>query len=244
MEKESLSLQQEYLSDIELYFTNPENINDNILKIIGDESKHITNVMRHKNEDVIYVTNGLGSIFESIIKTISKNEILCNIKNIVKYENKYNNIVVAIPRLRSQERFDFAIEKIVELGITNIIIYESERTIAKGEKLDRWNKIAIAAMKQSLRSFLPKIEFAKSIQKIVEYDYEKIWFEQNSNDKFLEYYIDIKNNSKKTILIFGPEGGLSENEKKILNNYKAYRLTENRLRSETAIISTISVLTL
>lgn len=244
MEKESLSLQQEYLSDVELYFTDPVNIKADFVKVDGDEFKHIINVMRHNIGDDLFITNGIGVILKAKIKEIFKSEIVCSIQEKIKYKNINDNLIVAIPRLKSQERFDFAIEKIVELGITNIIVYESERTIAKGEKIDRWNKIAIAAMKQSLRSFLPKIEYAKSIKKLLEFNKQLVWFDQNSNCIFNNNFTEIKNNLEKTILIFGPEGGFSENEKELLNKYKTYKLTKNRLRSETAIISAISVLTL
>jgi len=93
-------------------------------------------------------------------------------------------------------------------------------------------------MKQSLRAYLPKINLVKNLSGILESNGEKIIFEQNAERKFqFEFVID-----KKYYFIFGPEGGLMEDEIKLLDTNLIYALSDHRLRSETAIVKAASLI--
>ena len=227
-----------YLSNIELYYSS-NGINNNQLLIEGEDLNHIIKVMRHSVHDIIYITDGKGKIYESKINHISKNSLSAKPLKSYQYENTKQNIYFCIPKLKNPDRFEFALEKCVELGITNYIIFESRRTVSRGDKLDRWNKILLSAMKQSLRCFLPEIKIVNSMNEIFDFDGEKIGFEQNSANMIdslkiipgVNYY-----------LIFGPEGGLDKDELELFNPENIYNLAENRLRTETAIIKAASLL--
>ena len=199
----------DYLSNIELYYTLPSNCEEHQIRIEGDEFNHIVKVMRHSVNDLIHVTDGVGHIFECEVNKLSKELLILNIKKIYSYKNEYPNIIFCIPKLKNPERFEFALEKCTELGITNFIVFESSRTVSKANKIDRWNKIVLSAMKQSLRSYLPQISILNSLSEILAQEGKKIIFEQNAEVKFENKFI---NPSKKYFLIFGPEGGLSEEE--------------------------------
>ena len=229
----------EHLSNIELYYSAPEKFSDDFVIIGGDEYRHITKVMRHKIADEIYATNGQGKIYKTKLISISKSEVKSEIKREYKYEDKFKNISFCIPRLKSQDRFELALEKSVELGITNFLIYSSKRSVAKGTKMERWKKITLSAMKQSLRSYLPEINEIKSLDEITNMNSEVILFEQNSEKDIKELKIKP---DKKHIFVFGPEGGLDKNELNLVGEEQVYNLAENRLRSETAIIKFASVL--
>ena len=237
-------MKQEYLSDIELYYT--LEVKGDSLELTGDEFKHITRVMRHAVGDTLHVTDGSGNYFETIIVAINKNSLFATIKNSKKYNNEFENIYFCFPRLKSNSRFEFELEKSIELGITNFLIINTERTIPRGEKLDRWNKISLAAMKQSLRTHLPKVEYLNSIEKLNSFEGEKIVLDQNGNGSLLDYLNNVRKDisDKKFYFIFGPEGGLSQIEiAKVLDN-KILTLTPNRLRAETAVISTATAISL
>jgi 16S rRNA (uracil1498-N3)-methyltransferase len=234
-------LKQEYLSDIELYFTT--NVTGNTLEFFGDEFKHITKVMRHSVGDVLHATDGIGNYYETIIDSVSSNSVVSTISKSEKYNNELENIVFCFPRLKSNDRFEFELEKAIELGITNFIIINTERTIPKGEKLDRWNKIALAAMKQSLRTYIPSIKYYKSLNIVNELNGTNLLFDQNGDESLLQY---IKNNdmyesNSLNYFIFGPEGGLSKNEINSIKESKILKLTKNRLRAETAVIVAASI---
>jgi len=226
------------LSNIELYYSYEEHISDKIISLTGDEFKHIVKVMRNNVGDTLFIANGAGLIFETEILSIEKDKVSARIIKTIKTENKFENIIFCIPKLKNPDRFKFAIEKCVELGVTNFIIFESTRTIAKGTNIKRWEKIALAAMKQSLRAYLPKIKFEKNLSSIAESNGEKIIFEQNAKRKFqFDFVMD-----KKNYFIFGPEGGLTENEINLFDTELIYSLSDYRLRSETAIVKAASII--
>ncbi len=232
----------DFLSDVELYYSSFPIVDDTI-HLVDEECHHIKNVMRHKEGDIIYVTDGKGIIYNSLVERIEKNEIACRIISKRPYENSLANICFCIPRLKSADRFEFALEKCVELGITNFIVFESQRTVAKGEKLERWEKILLAAMKQSLRAWLPKIYFVKNVSEIMKMEGVKYIFDQNAEQTFQPDLCTLR--STLSILIFGPEGGFSEDELKIENGELIMvRLSGHRLRSETSIITAASLLAL
>jgi 16S rRNA (uracil1498-N3)-methyltransferase len=226
-----------YLSNIELYYTHPKNISEKSVLIEGEEYFHITKVMRHQASEVLYVTNGEGKIYSGRIKDINKKNLELIIESSISYENKYKNIFFCIPKLRNSERFEFALEKCVELGITNFLIFDSERTISKSNRSDRWNKILLSAMKQSLNSFLPKIELL-NFKDIFNLQGIKIGLEQTSQKKIKELELGLND---KYYFVFGPEGGISEKELNFFEKDNLYKLAENRLRTETAIILAASL---
>ncbi len=229
-----------YLSNIELYYSQPESITENVIKISGDEFSHLTRVMRHKIDDVIFITDGYGKIYTCKIVSLDKTFLSAEILSFETYQNKFQNIFFCIPKLKNPERFEFALEKCVELGLTNFIIFESMRTVAKSNKVERWEKIILSAMKQSLRSYLPKITSISSFKNILALDGTKILFEQNAEKKLSE----LKYSDDKTYyFIFGPEGGLDKKEIEAAGADNLFQLTENRLRSETAIVFAASKLT-
>lgn len=229
----------ERLSDIELYYSAPENFSESSVKISGEEYKHISKVMRHKLGDELHITDGKGSIVKGNISGLQIDSAVIEIREIYKYENKFKNITFCVPKLRNPNRFEFGLEKCTELGITNFIIYESLRTVAKGTKIDRWEKILLSAMKQSLRSFLPEIKILNSINDIMNLKGEKIIFEQNCERRFSEFQ---REKSTQYYFIFGPEGGLDKEEIESAKSVNVFNLDENRLRSETAIVKCASML--
>ena len=204
----------------------------------NDEYKHAVNVMRNSIGSTIYITNGTGSIFKCEVVSIEPDKLTATILEKYNSENSFQNIFFCIPKLKNPARFKFAIEKCVELGVVNFIVFESERTVSKGTNILRWEKVLISAMKQSLNSYKPNIQSVNSLADIAKLKGKKIIFEQNSNQEFkfhndyaLDYY-----------LIFGPEGGLTENELILFDNKVIYSLGDKRLRSETAIVKVASML--
>ena len=104
-----------YLSSVELYYSLSEMIRGNEINISNDDYKHSIKVMRHSVADEIYVTNGKGKIFLSVIKEIKKDFLNTSVKKVIVYENDFSNIFFCIPKLKSSDRFEFALEKCTEL---------------------------------------------------------------------------------------------------------------------------------
>ena len=229
----------QHLSNIELYYTLPKNISQNKIIIEAEEYSHITKVMRHSVKDELYVTDGKGKIYSSLINKINKNNIELEIENVLSYKNRFKNIFFCIPKLKSNDRLEYALEKCTELGITNYIIFDSERTISRANKIKRWEKILLSAMKQSLQSFLPKIE-VRDFNDIINFPGTKVAFEQSASKKISEF---INKPDEKYYFVFGPEGGLSEKELNFFEVENVYKISDNRLRTETAVVSAATLIT-
>jgi 16S rRNA (uracil1498-N3)-methyltransferase len=229
----------EYLSNIELYFCSSISKDKKAFQLVDEEHHHATKVMRKKIGDSIFATNGKGRIIEGVINTIDKKSIYVEIVKIFSYENRLSNFTFCIPNLRNPDRLKFALEKCVELRITNFVLFNSERSVSKSFNIDRINKILLSAMKQSLQSYLPKVEIYDSVLKFSELKGLKVLFEQNSESKLVNQIFD---KTKNYYLIFGPEGGFSEKEMLDIQPAIILNLAENRLRSETAIIKAASLI--
>lgn len=229
----------EYLSNIELYYCNHFFDDEQSFNLVDEEYQHCVKVMRNKVDNKLFVTDGLGNIYEGLITEIQKENLIATISKKYSYKNKLQNFTFYIPNLKNPERLKFALEKCTELGITNFVLFNSDNVISKGFKLDRLKKILLAAMKQSLRSFLPQISFINSLTEIKNLNGEFVLFDQTSTKKIKDYNFD---ESKKYSFIFGPEGGLSAKDIEVINPTLRLSLIENRLRSETAIVKAASII--
>lgn len=232
-------MQNLILSNIELYYSNSFDLKSQIITMDSEESSHILNAMRHQINDEIYVTNGIGQIFKCRIIEINKKNVKTKNLNEFKFKDRFPDITFCIPMLRNNDRLEFALEKCTELGISNFIIYQAKRSIPKKVNLGRVEKILIAAMKQSLLSWLPKIRYISSFDELAHLDGVKIIFEQSSYNYFSRDKIKTEMNY---LFIFGPEGDFTVNEMNELKSSIKYKLAENRLRTETAIIKAASLL--
>lgn len=238
--KENLSLEPAFLSNTELYYGAADEESSTLL-ISAEEFHHLSRVMRHRTGDEIFVTDGNGSIYRTVLAETGKDNAIVEIKERIRYDNPLQNITFCICRLKNPDRFEFALEKLTELGITSIIVYDSENTVSKADKKERWKKLLLSAMKQSLRSYLPDIKYYSALDEIMCLSGKHIIFEQNAEENLSSFSF---NPSDHYYLIFGPEGGLTDREIGKAGKEYQLRLTTSRLRSETAIITVASYLSL
>lgn len=222
-------------ANTEFYFASPEQIDQNNICLTNEEAKHLTVVMRHAIGDNINVTNGEGSLFETKITLISKSSVILKILKTHFIDEKFKNITIFIPLLKSSDRMETALEKCVELGFTNFAMYSADKSPKRGIKLNRLDNIALAAMKQSLQTNKPKIRIAELKELQNQNNSKNIIFDQLAEESFIE---NAKNYIPGTLqnLIFGPEAGLTEKEVESIPNTTNVHLTKERLRAETAVI--------
>lgn len=225
----------EYLSDIELYYS-PE-IADGDLKteLKGEEYHHSVHVMRKRIGDTIHITNGKGFLFSGVIDKIKKEALTITLTNQRFFENKLSNITFCFPVLKNPDRFKFMLEKCTELGVSEFILFNSVRSIVKVQSSEKWKKTLISAMKQSLRTYLPSISVVENFNKLLNLNGKKIVFDQKAEKIFSKDII----RDEEFLLIFGPEGGLTDEELSITTD--VYKISDNRLRTETAIIKCASL---
>lgn len=215
-------------------------VDDGDLILTGSDIRHITRVMRHKAGDIIHVTSGDGIILK--VKIISGSDDLIKVMSLEKFEfqNKMTNLEIAIPRLKSSDKIELVIEKLVETGFTKFVFFESDNCIGKGFKLDRWEKIAISASKQSFNPFNVELRSVSKFDDLFKNGREVIGFDLEAENSFAGFQPDRGVNYT---LVTGPEGGLSKKELIKFREGNIFQLTGNRLRSETAILYSAFLIT-
>lgn len=220
-------------------FYNP-NINETTENFSFDkeESKHIIKVLRKKDTDILYVTNGLGLLFKTEITLASDNKCTVQILSVEKTEPSKFQLHLAVAPTKMNDRYEWFLEKATEIGIheiTPIICDRSERKVVNKE---RFEKILLTAMKQSNVLFLPKLNEAITFKEFVKQKntgLQLIAHCEETDKKSLKSVL--KPNENVTLLI-GPEGDFSEKEIVLAleRNYIPVSLGNTRLRTETAAV--------
>lgn len=224
---------------MQLFYNSEINQNSKFFFFDKEESKHIIRVLRKKEQDVLFVTNGLGFLFETKISLASDKKCEVEIVSISQATKPKFHLHLAVAPTKMNERYEWFLEKSTEIGvqeITPIICEHSERKVINKE---RFEKIVLAGVKQSNRYFLPKINDAISLEKFFKKKYTdslKFIAHCEKGDKKNLKSVLVPNNN--TIILIGPEGDFSKSEINLAidNNYTAISLGNTRLRTETAAI--------
>ena len=202
----------------------------------GDEFFHCTKVLRNRENDNIFLTDGRGNLFESKILKIKKNH--CEIKKLKKIKtikkNNTNHVVFSI--IKSQNRLEWMIEKLTEIGIDEITFISTKNSERSNINYNRIDEKIISALKQCKSLFKPKINELISLNEFLKNDYKT----SNKYVADLSSKIEMKknNNDKNSLIVVGPEGDFSKEELEILNKkgYQKISLGNQVLRSETAAL--------
>lgn len=208
--------------------------------IEGEEAGHISRVLRKKAGDHFLVTDGIGKGYKAEIVEIGKNDISARILEEIKgdFEIKTQVHLVVAPT-KNIDRFEWLIEKAVELGVSEITPIICDRSERKIVNIERMNKLALSAMKQSGRFILPKVNEAIKLDKFKTEAELKLIAHCEESDKIELNQLPV---SKSTTILIGPEGDFSpkEIEKAKSENYQPISLGKSRLRTETAAIYAVS----
>lgn len=236
------------------FFVKNEQIKDNEITILGEDVKHIANVLRLKKEDEIQICN-LDTKMNYIanINEIDKKYVKCKIKKIENTDSETQVNITLYQGLPKADKMEYIIQKNVELGVKKIIPVEMERSIVKFDqktvekKIERWQKISEVASKQSGRDIIPKIEIPTNIKKICEnineYDIVLVAYENEEDNTLKTELQKIKRTDNlKIAIIIGPEGGIDKKEILQLKEVGAKTITlgQRIFRTETASIVVIS----
>jgi 16S rRNA (uracil1498-N3)-methyltransferase len=226
---------------MDYFYCPPEKISREDVLIDGEEFAHLVHVMRKKEGDEIRIIDGLGRAYDVRLGSIKKKMVRGAISQ--SYKNHHEpsiSLTLAVGILKNPSKFDFLVEKVTELGVKEIIPIRTKRTIPSHTKIDRWQKLALAAMKQCGRSYLPKIRELTSLDDLLEdgrsFDRKIIAHEKGANRISVQ---DIPlGPSHSVIVLVGPEGGFSDEEfdSSVDAGFTPVTLGERRLRTETAAI--------
>ncbi|MEZ4853739.1 16S rRNA (uracil(1498)-N(3))-methyltransferase [Flavobacterium sp.] len=203
-----------------------------------EESKHIVKVLRKKESDIIFITNGLGFLFKSKIILASDKKCEVKILEVQEFKKPTYHLHIAIAPTKMNDRTEWFLEKATEIGIQEITPIICENSERKVYKIDRAEKIIQSAMKQSNQFFLPKINNPISFKEFIantNCDFKYIAHCAETERKQLKNCITA---NKSYVILIGPEGDFSKKEINLAleNNYKPVLLGNTRLRTETAAV--------
>lgn len=204
-----------------------------VFQLDEEESKHCVRVLRKNIGDSIFLVNGKGLFFDTVISDNHPKRCVVAVQK-VEFHQPTSPIHIAVAPTKNMDRMEWFLEKATELGLTKLSFFVSKNSERNLVKLDRLEKIAISAMKQSQRFYLPEIEFISDFRKLMEM-YPNGYIAHCMEDKNKLSLKEIELN--KTIII-GPEGDLTKDEVELSfsNGYKPISLGEFRLRTETAAL--------
>ena len=227
------------MNNIRLFYQ--ENLSNNLKgKLDKKQSHYISKVMRIKENGKFNVFNNAGEWVAKIIRIANGFVEFRIVKQLRSIENA-NEIWLAFSPIKSNY-FNFMIHKATEIGVTRFIPILTERTIVRKLNEKRINKIIIEASEQSNRLKVPSLDKLTKLDTFLKSNQNAniIFGDLNTNNK----KIDVKNKNPLCVLI-GPEGDFSLKEREgilKLKNIIPLKINDNILRSETAAISMISII--
>ena len=227
------------MSNIRLFFSDTLSANM-IDKLNKNQSHYLSKVMRIKENEIFSLFNKEG-VWEAKILEISKNIVEFKITKQLRQKHNTKELWLAFSPIKSNYQ-NFMLQKATELGVTKFLPIIFDRTVVRKINKDRIEKIVIEASEQSNRINVPTIEEAQDLNGFLKKNSMNLIFtDLNSNIKKID---KSKFTDKPVCIIIGPEGDFSETEREKILSFKGVqpiKINENILRSETAVISAISI---
>ena len=240
------------------FFVAGNQINNNKIKIIGDDVNHIKNVLRQKSGDKITICDiSKEQDYLCEIDKIEEKSIDCNIIEKLENNTESNVKVTIFQGLPKADKMELVIQKSVELGVYDITPLQMKRCVVKLnekdklKKIQRWQKISEVAAKQCGRNIIPKINNIVNVKEVCnlcnEYDIVLIAYENEKENTLKKELKNLKKLDKEEIkvaVIIGPEGGIAPEEIEMFeeNGAKIITLGNRILRTETVALSVLSII--
>ncbi|AWV97009.1 16S rRNA (uracil(1498)-N(3))-methyltransferase [Arcticibacterium luteifluviistationis] len=208
------------------------------------DSKHCIRVLRKKEGDEIMVTDGIGNLFTCQIADANQKKTKLNILATQReFEKPKRHIKVVIAPTKNIDRMEYFVEKAVEIGISEISFILTKNSERKHLKLDRLNRIAVSAMKQSLKAYLPDLTNLVTIKEYLgQAETAKQKFVAHLNEKSTDLTTNDIGDS--VCIMVGPEGDFDPSEIEMAEaaGYEMVSMGHSRLRTETAGLVAVTLL--
>ena len=227
------------MSNIRLFFL--ENLSINLSgNLDKSQSHYLTKVMRLKIGDNFSLFNNNGE-WQAKILNVSKFTVEFIVTKQLRQKENIKELWLAFSPIKSNY-FNFMIQKATELGVTKFLPIIFDRTVVRKINKDRLSKVIIESSEQSNRLVIPTIEDPKTLDEFLNLNnFQLIFTDLNSKNKKIN---PSTMSDRPVCIIIGPEGDFSESERQKILSYEdvqAIKINENILRSETAVISAISI---
>jgi len=236
------------------FFVTPEQVKGKEIWIEGSDVNHIKNVLRMKNGEELQISDGNNKKYHCEIVSITSESVCVNIIEELESDTELPSKIYLFQALPKSDKMELIVQKAVELGAYEIIPVETKRAVVKlddkraAKKVERWNSIAEGGAKQSGRNVIPKVKPVMTYKEAIQYakslDVLLIPYElaegMDETRKIVESILP----GHSIGIFIGPEGGFetAEVEYAIENGAKAITLGKRILRTETAGLTTLSIL--
>lgn len=225
------------------FYVLPDKIYKNEVIIENEEYHHLYKVLRKRKGELIHVVDGKGNDYLVKIIEFKNGKAICKILEKKFMPNEIKSFFALGMGIIKGERMDMIFEKGTELGVSAFYPILSERVVVnpKDLKIERWRKIVLSAMKQSRRSILPYVSKPLTLNDFLketnDFDVKILLDEQGENN------FEIKNDSEKILIVAGPEGSFTNEEKKLFERegFLRVRIGKRIMRTETALITGLSI---
>lgn len=213
-------------------------INEDFYVLDENESRHITRVLRMSKGSEVRLIDGKGNLYEGIIEDPDSRKCLIKITAVQRdYGKRDYSLHIAISPLKNNERFEWFVEKSVEMGIDVITPLICKNTERPGIKAERLNNIIISAMKQSLKATGSILSEPLKFNEFISGEFSSTLMIAHCNESFERKRIpDVYSKGNKAVILIGPEGDFTEDEIRSASerNFMGVHLGNSRLRTETA----------
>ena len=236
------------------FFINQDQVEDDLIRIIGPDVNHIKNVLRMGAGEEVLISNGVDKDYLCEVTSVTAQEVTARILSVEEGGRELPARITLFQGLPKGDKMELIIQKAVELGACEIVPVETKRTVVKLDKkkeeskLRRWNAVSESAAKQSKRLIVPEVTGVMSLKEALifskEFDLTVIPFE---NAKGMERTREILSQVKPGMnvgIFIGPEGGFEDSEIELSESFGAKTVTLGKriLRTETAGLSVLSIL--
>lgn len=236
-----------------IFYVKNEQINGEDAYIEGEDVRHIKDVLRYAVNDNLDICDENGVKYITKINNMAKEKISLKILEVSEETSEPSINITLFQGLPKSDKLEMIIQKCTELGVSEIVPVITDRVIVKideksaSKKVERWNKIALEAGKQSGRQKIPKIKNINNLKNLIEniskYDILLLPYECEKEITLKSVLRNLDTNVKNIAIMIGPEGGFSENDLKLLDlpNVKKVTLGPRILRTETAGLATVAM---
>ena len=236
------------------FFVTPEQVREDNIIIEGSDVNHIKNVLRMKVGEELEISDGDNKKYLCEIASMSSDEVCAMIKTELKVDTELPSKIYLFQGLPKSDKMELIVQKAVELGVYEIIPVATKRAVVKlddkkaSKKIERWQAIAESGAKQSGRNVIPEVKnvmvFKEAVQYAKSLDVLLVPYELAEGMSETKALISTIQPGQSIGFFIGPEGGFetSEVEYAIENGAKAITLGKRILRTETAGLTTLSIL--
>lgn len=224
-----------------IFYAATDQIHGDVIELVGQEAMHASRVLRYQEGDDIVVVDGKGGRYLCVVKQATSSVLKAEIEEMEEIKAPKPEKVLGMGLIKKRDRLEFAVEKAVELGISEIVLFRSRHTVKQTVRIDRLEATVLAAMKQSLRAWLPNVQLFDSLGGVMDhYTNHKILLAHKTKDD----PVSPTNftGADKLLILVGPEGGFSQSEIKQAESREGQTISlgNYRLRTETAALTILS----